>query len=135
MRRSERGRREKNKLVQNIFVTPACPNCFRGFFQSAAEENTTLKRAGWVGPSEEGDLARATSAVTSASAMTELASLLHDEGKLTEAEELYRCIIIIVRFEPIGLREREGRGGGGGLSFMLFGKKYRVAVWTRRIFR
>lgn len=60
------------------------------FFQSAAEENTTIRFAGRVGASEEGDLARATSAVTSASAMTELASLLHDEGKLTEAEELYR---------------------------------------------
>lgn len=48
--------------------------------------------AGRAGDGEDGELARTQSAVALASARSELAGLLHEQGKLLEAEELYRCV-------------------------------------------
>ena len=60
--------------------------------QKASEGRAETQLAGRAGGGEAAEVARTTSAIASASAMSELAGLLHEQGKLTEAEELYRCV-------------------------------------------
>lgn len=57
--------------------------------QNASEEKAVCVLAGTVGD------ARTASVVALASARTELAGLLHEQGKLLEAEELYRCVSVV----------------------------------------
>lgn len=65
--------------------------------QNASEEKTAgFVLAGASGDSEESEKARVASAVGLASARSELAGLLHEQGKLSEAEELYRCVFVLI---------------------------------------
>lgn len=45
-----------------------------------------------AGDGDDADTMRVESSVASASGMSDLAALLHSQGKLGEAEELYRCV-------------------------------------------
>lgn len=70
--------------------------------QNASEERAgrslNLVRQGADGEEEEEEKARVASAVALASARSELAGLLHEQGKLLEAEELYRCVIHVMGY-------------------------------------
>lgn len=61
--------------------------------QNASEGKAERQLAGTAGEGDAADLKRARSAAASASAMSELAALLQEQGKLSEAEELYRSAL------------------------------------------
>lgn len=58
--------------------------------QKVSEESALRQLAGSEADNDEGDLARAESATATASAMSELATVLQQQGKLSESEELFR---------------------------------------------
>jgi len=63
--------------------------------QNASEEGTARAFPPPRGEHGEEETARTKSAVALASARSELAGLLHEQGKLLEAEELYRCVCCV----------------------------------------